>query len=526
MYNRIPKKKIASIGILFLLLLTAICTRFINLGNLPNGTYTDEAYGAYLAYGEMTSGIDDRGYSFPVYFVAWGSGMNALYLYLGILSFKLFGVSLLAYRIPQALFSVLAIMALYVIAKEFSNQKYAFIITLALTLNPWHIMNSRFGLESNIAPNMFLIACMFLVLGLKKTNKYFYPAALFLGLTLYCYAITWLIVPLFLLIFMIVYWKRIPKNKTTLFSCILLFLLALPLLIFLAINFDLLPEIRTPFFSIPKLSGFRGGEISFNNLKQGIRNFIKVIVLQQISPSVQFALPSIGHYYYFTIPFMVFGLCMHFYKLIKHPTQIKNDLSYIFLIWLACASLISILNLHITLIHVNMVHIPIIFYGAYGICELCTLLRNKVIYYACIIFGIISCGFFLSYYTQTYDAEFYGNKPYDAVCRAKELFPNHSITIYGYPTYKFPNLLWRDKPDMKDYAENKVYTDDPFFVELLEYKDYRFITFNDWDSVTFDGVYVISRQNATDFIQRGFYIEDVNDLYAIAYASTPDLQKQ
>lgn len=32
----------------------------------------------------MTEGIDNRGYRFPVYFVAWGSGMSVLYSYLVI----------------------------------------------------------------------------------------------------------------------------------------------------------------------------------------------------------------------------------------------------------------------------------------------------------------------------------------------------------------------------------------------------------------------------------------------------------
>lgn len=64
--------------LLCLVLAVAAITRLVALEQYPRGTYTDEAYGAYIAQGLLQSGIDDRGYSFPVYFVAWGSGMNAL----------------------------------------------------------------------------------------------------------------------------------------------------------------------------------------------------------------------------------------------------------------------------------------------------------------------------------------------------------------------------------------------------------------------------------------------------------------
>lgn len=165
--KRLQTLVINNIGIILILLL-AVCLRFIALGDYPAGTYTDEAYGAFIAKGLMEHGLDDRGYRFPVYFIAWGSGMNALYSYLGMLFFKIFGISLTIYRIPQALFGVLGILAMYVICLQLFSKKFALLASFALTITPWHIMMCRFGLESNLAPNMFLIALMFLVLGLKK----------------------------------------------------------------------------------------------------------------------------------------------------------------------------------------------------------------------------------------------------------------------------------------------------------------------------------------------------------------------
>ena len=74
---------------IYIIIGLAILTRFVGLGAFPGGTYTDEAYGAYASYALMTEGICDRGYVYPVYLVAWGSGMSALYSYLGAFLFKI-----------------------------------------------------------------------------------------------------------------------------------------------------------------------------------------------------------------------------------------------------------------------------------------------------------------------------------------------------------------------------------------------------------------------------------------------------
>ncbi len=168
------------VGIVIIIIIAA-CTRLIALEQFPSGTYTDEAYGAYNAWGLLTEGIDDRGYSFPIYLVTWGSGMNALYIYLGMFMFKIFGVSLFAYRIPQAVFGILAILALYFICENLFNKYVALIAAFALTVTPWHIMMCRFGLESNLAPNMFLIGLCFFIWGINKKEIYLIPAAIFWG---------------------------------------------------------------------------------------------------------------------------------------------------------------------------------------------------------------------------------------------------------------------------------------------------------------------------------------------------------
>lgn len=520
---KIQYDKLKNNWLLLIILGLASCLRLIALGTHPEGTYTDEAYGAYIAYGLLTEGIDDRGCHFPVYFIAWGSGMNALYPYLGVLFFKLFGVSLLAYRLPQALFGILSIFAFYIIVRELLGQKAGLFFAFVLTVNPWHIMMCRFGLESNLAPSIFLLGLMFLVLGLRRKSTWLIPAAIFFGLTLYCYAVTWLILPIFFVFSLLLCHKSIPRSKSTLAFVVILFLLALPLFIFLAVNYGLLPEIRTPFITIPKLTGFRSDELSPAYIADGLLDLLRIVVFEQGDGNEILSGISTGSYYYFTTPFMVFGILYHIYTLICNYRPGANDLTSLFLAWLVGAGMISAANHYLTMIHINMIHIPIIFYGAYGFYNLSRKMKSKFFLGCGTAFYALSLCFFLNAYAKTEFSLFFGDKPYEALLAAKDLAPeNGSITFFGTTIYKYPNLLWREKSDINDYLQNAVYNDNPLFAELLHYGNYHFI-YDDINLInnTLTDVYILSANRMDEFRMLGFQVIQVNDSYAVATPPMP-----
>lgn len=158
---------------LLMILGVAAVTRLAGLGKIPEGILPDEACAAYNAWALMTEGMDNRGYGFPVYFIAWGSGMNTLYSYLSIPFLWLFGATTMVYRIPQALFGILGVLAAYVLGRELLDEKFGLLFSFLLAINPWNIMIDRFALESNLAPAMFLISLTLLVLGIRKTPGIF-----------------------------------------------------------------------------------------------------------------------------------------------------------------------------------------------------------------------------------------------------------------------------------------------------------------------------------------------------------------
>lgn len=512
--NTIPKKCKKEHILFLLILVLAFCSRFICLGSWPEGVLPDEAYAAYNTYGLITEGIDSRGYHNPVYFIAWGSGMNVLYSYLAIPFFKLLGVTLFAFRLPQAIFSFLSVIAMYRLGKTFFSEKIGLFLSFILAVNPWSVMNARFGLESNLAPSMFLLALCFFALALRKKHIYLIPAALFFGLTLYCYALSWIMVPLFLVISAVYYFKDLKPNKYLFPAVILLFLTALPLMLFVLINLGFLPEIRTSFLSIPKLLGFRGGELDLSHISESYQR-TKELILSQYDGKSHTSSPVTGAYYLFTKPFILIGILAQLVSFFKALCSKKRPLSHLMLFWFISAMVMCVLNENITTIHINLIHIPIIFYSGYGIYVLYKKLHSHYILPASACAFAVSFLFFLHGYITTDSGYFFGQNTTEVINTAKALnTENDTIYIFEYATIKYSILLWNELPSITDYSEHVVYTGEDAWQEMEYYNGFRYIT--SIEEAVNDGIYIIPIQWREAFSGLGFSIIEVNDQYSIA----------
>ena len=133
-------------------------------------------------------------------------------------------------------------------------------------------MHSRWSLESYLFFPMLIFSTYFLWQAWnKKKNLFFLLAGISFGITLYTYAISYLILPFFLGILLLygLFTKQITWKQLFLLG-VPLFFLALPLMLMLAVQNGFLSEIKTSLFSIPKLWFYRGGEVS---LKHILENF-------------------------------------------------------------------------------------------------------------------------------------------------------------------------------------------------------------------------------------------------------------
>ena len=183
---------------LLLIFFIAVVSRLFFFGKYPVGLHVDEAYAGYEAWSMYHYGHDSWGYKNPVYLMAWGSGMNALYSYLAMPFIAIGGLNTITLRLPQVIMGIVTLITFYFLLKKTTTPKIATWGFFLLAISPWHIMMNRWGLESNLAPAFILLGMYFAVLGLEK-EKFFLLSALFWGLSLYCYAVIWFFVPAFIL---------------------------------------------------------------------------------------------------------------------------------------------------------------------------------------------------------------------------------------------------------------------------------------------------------------------------------------
>lgn len=186
--------------VLVLLLITLLGTilRAYYFLNIPPGLNQDEAAAGYEAYSLLITGADKWGNPLPVYFPGWGTGQNVLYSYLTIPWIILLGLTPLAVRMTSLILGILALPLFYWTVREHLGRTVALSSILFLAVLPWHVMLSRWGLESNLLP-------FFLLLGVYTYSRWIAKPQSFLwsilalvpwALALYAYGTAFIIVPI------------------------------------------------------------------------------------------------------------------------------------------------------------------------------------------------------------------------------------------------------------------------------------------------------------------------------------------
>ena len=289
---------------------------FYRVNKIPIPYHVDEAGMVYDAGSLAAHGTDRWGYHFPIYLINYGGGQSALYMYLAAAAISMFGDSVVTVRLPAIMCSLLSAAVFGLLVRRESG-RFASLISLGVfCLLPFSIMHSRWGLDAYLLFPMLIFSCAAFY-GAVKRGKYgwFVLAGCLFGITLYSYAVSYILVPAFLgvmLVFLLVKGKITGKQIMALLAPVTL--LAVPLILLLAVNNGLMEEIRTPYFSVPKLFAYRGSEFSLGNilgnLKPGKGNiFYNIFVWDGLIYNV---IPKFGTLYYFTIPLLVLGLflCM------------------------------------------------------------------------------------------------------------------------------------------------------------------------------------------------------------------------
>jgi len=433
---------------LILILLLAIVLRFWQINSLP-ALNPDEAALGYNAYSLLLTGKDEHGVAWPIHFKSFGDYKPGGYVYLAMPFIKVLGLTPLATRLPNLIFSILTIYFLYKLILLLSkSESISLLSAFVLAISPWAIQFSRGAWESGTA-------LFFLTLGLylfyKKSSWFTLP----LVAALYTYHSARLIIPALFLILFIKYYKNL-LNKNTIFSLIISGVLCIPLL------FSFLNNGGTTRLAGVGLSADRGPLSRSEELLNQHPNFTyydRIIHNQRVLYTLSWGQkylshfdlnflflngddvprsknPEMGQLYLIELPLIIFGI----YFLLNSPKL--NSLSFLITSLLVTSPLASSLTFQApSALRALPMVIPLSILVGLGINQI---LKIKLLKYLLIIFYIFSIGYFLSSYfihaPQKY--AFAWNRGFSEIIPIIEQQKPNYQNIYFTNIYDQPYILY------------------------------------------------------------------------------------
>lgn len=488
--------------VFYIVLILGFLVRLIAIDKFPVGLNCDEASSTYEAYSILNYGIDRNGNFLPVFLEAWGSGQNALYSYLLIPFVKILGVNIFSTRIPMAIISCISLIVWYYLLKNIKDdKKFVLIGIIFLSICPWHIMKSRWGLESNLFPDLALWA-IGLLISYLKTKKQFklYLSFAILGITSYAYGTSYMFLPIFcfLILVYLLYKKEINIKQAILFFSIV-GIISLPIVICVIINTFDLKQINLPFMTIPRLPANRyeeqttlfSGNIFLSSL-ENIKNSISLLILQN-DGLIWNNIPGFGMYYIISIPALALGLIYSF----KNAKE-KNEFDYVMNIWFIASFLLLFVFKEANINRINILIFPLVYYiskGLYMVFELKQMVLNVII--SC-LFIILFVAFLINY------VRLEGEDNWTFISGVKDVIEyidsSGAEKIYFQYAFKEPYIyvLYYTKYDVKKYLDTvQVFQENAKFDNIKSFGRYNFYLPQDYNEK--DSLYVFAK-NSVEYI--------------------------
>lgn len=343
---------------------------------MVSGVNSDEASIGYDAWAIANYGIDRNLTWMPAYLIAWGSGQNAGYAYLIMPFIQILGLSVFSVRLPMALVGCVSMWALYTILRRHPDKYLPLVGLFLLAICPWHVLKSRWALESNLFPDMLLWGTALICAGLAGGKKRFFIGGFFIwGLSTWAYATSFIMLPIFVLPVAWVLWRKKHLRLGELVACGLAFLAASwPIILFTLVTAFGWPAIELPFLTIPQLVASRQGEFALlgeNPIGQILRNTKSIIsiLLSQDDGMSWSVVPGFGLIYLFSLPLAAAGF---FRSVLPRDKGGKYwDLvpgSWLFLPWLVAAVFISV-TIPPNVNRANALWFPLVWYWIVGAYE-------------------------------------------------------------------------------------------------------------------------------------------------------------
>lgn len=487
------------------------------LGDIPKGIHVDEAGSYYDAMCLVRYGVDRFLYHNPVYFINYGGGMNVMYTYLATISFKLFGNSIWSFRLVAVFVSFISYICYYKMTRIYKGKVFSIFVLLFLTILPVYIMKSRWGLESYLLNPMLIISLYFYFVAVeKKKNIWFLFCGILFGISFYTYAISYLIIPLFLVISAIyLIMKKEIKISNLLCLFIPVIILGIPLFLMLLIDKGVISnEIVSDYISIPKMWFYRGSEISLLNIKYFLTDIRNIFIGNSL---VYNSISKYGTLYYISIPVCIFGFIILIYRIIKKNYDLLDLFMFIlFIIVFGVCLCVNDLNVN----KCNAIYICLVYFIVVFLEWLYTKkYRILLLVFMCLYFiSFISLtNFYFNKYNIVYDDAifFEDDSIWDAIDYANEIRNDDGklyllvLQGYIYPLIKY---------DISPYEFNKDVLIDKNNNKVISYSYYKFYIedFSDYNNK--DSIFIVDNEGGYyyNLLRRGFSYKKIGR-YCVMY---------
>ena len=439
------------------LLILGAAVRLALLGALPVGLNQDEASAGYDAFALLTAGIDRNGDAWPVLFASWGSGQNVLMSYLALPFIRLLGLTELAVRLPNALAGCLTLPVFWLLARRCGGKSFGVTALFFLAVNPWHIMATRWALESNLLP-FCLITGIWLTAEAEEHPWALAGAAAAFALSLYAYGAAFLFLPPFL-IAAAVWLGRRKKLRPLPFSvsALLFLLLGAPVALCQLRNALGLEELRLLWFTLPRLTEGRQNAVTVlggGSVRENLAELGRILLRQNDGlPWNSLPLAKGGLFYFFGLPAAALGFGWSVFRRREHPEEFLMRAALVCA--LLCAGLIRG-NIN----RLNMLWLPMVYFAALGV----ELIAEALEDFSLLAFaGMAVCfAVFLFSYIAAFGGE--GNVNYfpglgDAVryAAARSAETGETVYITDYVNAPYIFALFYSEADPARFAETAVY---------------------------------------------------------------------
>jgi 4-amino-4-deoxy-L-arabinose transferase-like glycosyltransferase len=206
----LSRSSLLIVALAFLAAIAAVLC-FLRLDKNPPGYYIDESSISYNAQTIATTGRDEHGVSWPLYFQAFGDFKNPVYIYLLAALFRITGPGMFVARCLSAAAIILAAAVLGHLAAQLTRSRaVGLLITIFALLTPWLFEVAHVVVEVALYPfalALFLLCVHRAAAKSKWRAQEVISLALTLALLTYSYSIGRLLAPL-LALGLVLFWTR------------------------------------------------------------------------------------------------------------------------------------------------------------------------------------------------------------------------------------------------------------------------------------------------------------------------------